>query len=109
MKAFEVRKDGKLIDVIVELSLDQAIKVANQKHPYTTDDDLMEVIESPCTIGRDIDYSTELEMFMIKLSDGVYHPLIEWVCTKPLDISGKHDPKLCRVNCNRINDDLYRR
>ena len=105
MKAFEVRRNGKLIDVIVELSLDQAIKVAAKKYPNET----LDVFESPCTIGRDIEYSTELEMFMILLSDGVYHPLVEWVCTKPLEISGKHDPKLCRTNCNRINDDLYRR
>lgn len=105
MKAFEVRKDGKLIDVIVELSLDQAIKVAAKKYPNET----LDVFESQCTIGKDIEYSTELEMFMILLSDGVYHPLIEWVCTKPLEINGKNDPKLCRANCNRINDDLYRR
>lgn len=100
MKAFEVRRNGKLINVIVELSLDQAIKIAAKKHPNET----LDVFESPCTIGRDIDYSNELNMFMILLSDGVYHPLVEWVCTKPLEISEKHDPKLCRATCNTLKD-----
>ena len=103
MKAFEVRKNGKLIDVIVELSLDQAIKVAAKKYP----NEKVDVFESPCTIGKDIAYSNELNMYMIKLGN-TYYPLIEWVCTKPLEHNSDEEKKtnLRYANCNTIGQNF---
>lgn len=115
MKAFDVRFDGELKDIIVELSLDQAIKVANQKYPHTTDDDLMEVKENEYSKGKNIEYCDECQMFMIQLSEGgTYYPLYSTLFGKePIIIDGKKISRtkdLTRVgNCNRINDDLYRR
>lgn len=90
MKAFDVRFDGELKDIIVELSLDQAIKVANQKYPHTTDDDLMEVKENEYSKGKNIEYCNECGMFMIQLYDGTYYPLYSTLFGKePIIINGK--------------------
>lgn len=113
MKAFDVRFDGELKDIIVELSLDQAIKTANQLYPHTTDDDLMEVKENEYSKGKNIEYCNECQMFMIQLSEGgTYYPLYSTLFGKePVIINGE---KLTRTKdrtriatCNLKYDDLY--
>lgn len=108
MKAFDIRVDGELIDIIVENDLYKAIKVANQKYPHTTDDDLMEIKENEYSKGKKIEYSNECQMYMIQLYNGTFYPLYSTLYGKePLIINGeklKRTKDYTRVVCNRLQD-----
>lgn len=103
MKAFDVRIDGKLKDIIVCDTLEQAIEAIT----YAA-----EIKENEYSKGKDIIYSDECQMYMIQISEGgTYYPLYSTLNGRePLTINGekiKRDKSLRKATCNLLHDDMY--